>query len=280
MPETTVSPILPTQASAEAGSADSTPSAAPAPKEDITQPTVETKGRLERLLDEQVLGPLSPTTVLQHAIRFAAGNGVPLNTIVLLLLFPMVATIVAAARHLLGLRGFGIFTPAIIAVAFLATGLTIGIFIFLGTLAIATVGRTLTRRLRLQYLPRVSLLILFISVGVLLSFLGSPFLARFGVRTALANIGIFPILLLILLTETFISAQISHGAKYAAQLTAETLVLATISYLLIDLRMMQAWVLLHPEATIVSLAAVNVLLGRFTGLRALEYWRFRELLRK
>ena len=225
------------------------------------------------MFTSQQLGALSAVNFLRYGILHAIEAGVPQNTIVLLLLFPLIVTLIAAARHLFGLRGFGIFTPAVIAVAFLSTGLTLGLGLFLGTLVIAAVSRASTRVLKLQYLPRLSLLILFISVGILASFLLVP-------AAPLINVGIFPILLLILLTETFISAEISHGVRFAIEITVETLFLAVISYLIMDLKTMQSWVLFHPEATIISLAAGNILLGRFTGLRLLEYWRFRELLRK
>jgi len=225
------------------------------------------------MFTSQQLGALSAVNFLRYGILHAIEAGVPQNTIVLLLLFPLIVTLIAAARHLFGLRGFGIFTPAVIAVAFLSTGLALGLGLFLGTLAIAAVSRASTHVLKLQYLPRLSLLILFISVGILASFLLVP-------AAPLINVGIFPILLLILLTETFISAEISHGVRFAIEITVETLFLAVISYLIMDLKTMQSWVLFHPEATIISLAAGNILLGRFTGLRLLEYWRFRELLRK
>lgn len=264
---------------------EATPAAVVSAKEDLTQPTAETKGRLERLVETQELGPVSIQNSLRYAIRASVSHGVPANTLVLLLLFPLIVMLIAAARHLFGLRGFGIFTPAVIAVAFLATGLTLGLGLFLGTLVIAALARWITKRLRLQYLPRLALLILFICIGILGAFLSVSQGPTFGHQRLdllwlATNVGIFPLLLLILLTETFISAEISHGAKFAVRITVETLFLAVISYLIMDLKTMQSWVLLHPEATIISLAAANILLGKFTGLRLFEYWRFRELLRK
>lgn len=273
------------KSAAEAAIDTSSQPAAVTPKEDLTQPSGEAKGRLERLIEGQNLEPAGPGNFVRHAIRQAVAGGVPANTVVLLILFPLIVMAIAAARHLLGLKGFGIFTPAVIAVAFLATGLGLGLGLFLGILAIAAAARLLTRRLRLQYLPRLSLLILFICIGILAAFLAGATQGltlagqRLDIKGAI-NVGIFPLLLLILLTETFISAEISHGGRFAVRLTLETLILAVISYLIMDLRTLQEWVLLHPEVTIVSLMAGNILLGRFTGLRMLEYWRFRELLRK
>lgn len=254
------------------------------PPEDLTQPKGETKGRLERLLDEQTLGPLSLTTVIQHAIRQAVGQGVPPNTIVLLLLFPVVATMIAAARHVVGLRGFGVFTPAVIAVTFLATGLRLGLTLFIAIMIIATAGRMILRYLRLQYLPQMAQLILFLCLGIIGILLLSPTILMVTGSALgfdrLVSIGIFPILVLILLTETFISTQIVHGWRRAANVTVETILLATVSFLAMNVSEIQDWVLTNPEVTIMGVALSNIALGRFTGLRILEYWRFRELLRK
>jgi hypothetical protein len=76
-------------------------------KPDITEPEGIVQGKLERILIEQEVGPLGVTNVLQHAIRNAVMMGVPANTIVLVLLFPVIAAAIAAARHLIGLRGLG-----------------------------------------------------------------------------------------------------------------------------------------------------------------------------
>ncbi|GAG23346.1 unnamed protein product, partial [marine sediment metagenome] len=53
-------------------------------KEDITEPTPEIKGKLERYLAKHPVGSLSITNFLQHAIREIIKKGVPANTIVLI----------------------------------------------------------------------------------------------------------------------------------------------------------------------------------------------------
>ena len=122
-------------------SPEATPTTIPVPKPDLTQKTEETLGPLESLLESQVVGSVWPFNPLKHAIRAAVGIGVPANTITLLLLLPAVAAIIAAARHLIGLRGFGIFLPAALAVAFVATGPILGIGLFLVIVTVSTFAR-------------------------------------------------------------------------------------------------------------------------------------------
>lgn len=245
------------------------------PKDDLTEPK-EAKTRLERVLDSKEVGQLGVANFLQVAIRGAVNNGVPANTIVLMMLFPLVAALIAAARHVVGLHGFGIFTPAVIAVAFLATGVTVGVILFGGILLMATLARMVMRKLKLPSLPRMALLIWFVSMGVLGLMLASPWLKLEG----LVKISIFPILLLILLVETFIEVQITTTLKTALVMTGQTLLLALLSFLVMSTQGLQEWVLLNPEIAVVAIVVLDVLIGRYDGLRLLERWRFRKLLER
>lgn len=243
---------------------------------DLTETKGEAQGKLERLVLDTAVGPVNPTNILRWSIREAVGQGVPANTVVLVLLFPIITALIAASRHLIGLRGFGIFTPALVAVGFLATGLTTGFVLFLVILLVATAGRMLIRRLKLPYMPRTSLLLWLVSVGVLLLLLISPYLNL----EELAELSIFPILLMVLLAETFIDVQNKRSRGEAVEMTLETLLLAVISYFVMNLELVQSWVLLNPEIVILSVAVFNVFLGKFGGLRLMEYWRFRGLLNR
>lgn len=241
---------------------------------DLTQPTKK-ETRLERLLKTQELTSFSPFNFLRHAVKGAVDKGVPPNTIVLILMFPLVASLVAAARHFVGIKGFGIFTPAVISVAFLATGIFLGVFLFVFILIAATVARILMRRFRIQYLPRMALLLWFVSMAILGVIIASPWLKY----EALMNLGIFPILLLILLAETFIDVQITRSFSRAVSMTIETLILATTTFYLMNWEALQDFVLLNPEIFTFLVVILNVFVSKYAGLRLLELWRFRKVLK-
>jgi hypothetical protein len=243
------------------------------PKEDLTQPTVEIKGRLARYLDEQELGPVSPANFLRYMIRAAIDKGVPPNTIVLVLLFPVIAAVIAASRHLIGLRGFGIYIPAVLSVAFVATGMVTGIALFLVILTIGTYGMRLLKRLKLQYLPRMALLLWLVSLGVLMTILVAPTMGIEG----LATLNIFPILILMLLSENFHEVQMGKSRREAIELTIETLILALLSAMVISLDFVQRFALLHAEVMILGVAIANFGLGKYVGLRLTEYLKFKKL---
>jgi hypothetical protein len=250
-----------------------TPAPEKTQKEDITV-VREEKGRLTKLIEERSVGDFGPFNFLQVLIKQAVERGVPANTIVLMLMFPLVAAFIAAARHIIGLQGFGIFTPAVVSVAFLATGVTVGVLLFVLILVMATIARIILKKLRLPTMPRMALLLWFVSLGILAMMLISPYFKI----SSLITLNIFPILLLILLAETFIEVQITRNFKSALELTAETLFLALISFLILSMQWLQEWVLVRPELTVVLIAALDILIGRYKGLRLMERMRFRELL--
>jgi hypothetical protein len=274
---------LPTVKEATVSGEEATPASMlvdePSPTEkrkevDLTEPEGLAKSKLEKYLEEQEIGPLSITNFLQHAIRSSISKGVPANILVLLLLFPLVGAIIAASRHLVGLRGFGLFTTAALSIAFLATGIVVGIMLFVLILVVASASRVILRRLRLQYLPRIALLLWFVSLGIFALVAISPYLGL----EELINISIFPILLLVLFAETFIGSRIGLGMRRAMELTVETIILAVICFLVLSLESLQRFAVMNPEITVLSVAVFDVFLGKYVGLRLLEYWRFKEII--
>ena len=254
------------------------PTVTPVPKSDLTEESEQTVEPLKKILESQQLNSVWPFNPIKYAIRSAVAANVPPNTIVLLLLLPAIAALIAAARHLVGLRGFGIFLPAALAVTFVATGPLVGIGLFLVIVFVSTTYRMILRRLKvkLQYLPRMALLLHFVVLGILLVLFTAPLISRSGI----ANVSIFPVLFLVLLAEDFSRAQLGKSAKVAVNLTSETLVLALFSYLFLTRVSVQELALLHPEIWIVTIIIFDILLGKYVGLRFLEYFRFKKLISK
>ena len=222
------------------------------------------------------MGPAWPANPIKHAIRGAVSAGVPANTIVLLLLLPAVASIIASARHLIGLRGFGIFLPAALSVVFVATGPVVGIGLFLVIVVISTMTRLILRRLKikLQYLPRMAIILWVVSLSVL----GVLFLAPVIGRPEITNVSIFAVLILALLAEDFIRVQLGKSFKTALNLTTETVILALVSFIFLTLKALQEFALLNPEILLGSVFVFDFVIGRYVGLRVMEIWRFRKLI--
>lgn len=243
-------------------------------EEDITQPTTKQKSKLAQYLDDTPVSPLSWNNFIQHALRNAISKGIAPNIIVLVLLFPLVASLIAASRHIIGLRGFGIYIPAVLAVALVSTGVMEGLAIFGAIVVVAIFSKKFLRKTKLSYLPRTAMLLWMISMGIFGVLLSSP---AFGL-VSLMSINIFPILILVLLSENFLDAQARSKQSEAIALTLETLVLAFVSSLLLRWEIMQKFALTEPELLILTTVLINLIIGKFTGLRVKEWFRFRSLI--
>jgi hypothetical protein len=213
--------------------------------------------------------------IFQSLVNQMIIRGVSEETMILLLLLPLVASVAAAARHLVGFRGFGIFIPTIIAVVFAVAGIETGILVFLLILALATISRHFLREIRLHYLPRMALLLWCVTLGVLVMIFLAPSLGL----NQLSSISIFPIVILVLLAEEFIAVQIGKSFQEATRLTMETLVISLVGYFIFSLPFLRGWALVYPHWVLLGSVILNIWVGKFTGLRLLEYWRFRELLK-
>lgn len=242
--------------------------------EDITQPTQKQKSKLATYLEETPVGALSWNNFLQHAIRNAIAQGVTANVIVLVLLFPLIAALIGASRHMIGLRGFGIYIPAVLAVALVSTGIIEGMIIFGAIVILALLAKKVLKKTKLAYLPRTALLLWTVSMGIFGVLLLAPTL---GLVT-LMSINIFPILILMLLAENFLDAQARSKQSEAIALTIETLGLAFVSSLLFRWEFLQKLALTEPELLIVTIVIINIAIGKFAGLRLKEWFRFRSLI--
>jgi len=241
--------------------------------QDITDTSGTKKGKLATFLDEHPIGSLSWYNPLQHAIREAVGNGLPANIIVLLLLFPMITSLIAFARHVIGLKGFGVFIPAVLSVAFASTGILTGAVVIIVLLA-TTIAKLSVKRLRLPLLPRTAMLLWVVSLLVALTLIASSW---FG-TASLLTLNIFPILIVMLITENFISTQLFNSQKEALSITFETLLVAVLGAFIINMETIQQFVLLYPELSLIAVAIINILVGRYTGLRLLEKTRFQSII--
>lgn len=242
--------------------------------EDITETGGEQKSKLAAFLEENPVKSLSWHNFLQHAIREAVKKGLPANIIVLLLLFPVIAAVIASSRHLIGLRGFGIYIPAVLSVAFVSMEILSGTIIFVAVLAGAILTRKIVKKLRFPYLPRTSMILWGVSVFILSLLILSSHLGIFDLLT----LNIFPILIMILLTENFMESQLFNSQQEALKITFETLLIAIVCSLIISQDAVQQFVLLRPELSLLGTAVINYLIGRYTGLRLLELTRFKSIL--
>ena len=159
---------------------------------------------------------------ISSPLSLAVEKGVPENTIVLLLLLPLVATLVSFLHYVVGVSGYGIFMPTMVSVAMLATGLKTGLSLFVVILGSGLLSNKLLKKVKLHFWPARTITLLMIGLTTLITM---SIAASLGLLKG--KISIFPILFMILLTEEFIRTQLAKS-KRSGEINLGTLLLAII----------------------------------------------------
>jgi len=239
-------------------------------KRDVTKPEGEAeKDEVFALFANRPVESPNLTNFVAYAIQYSVRQGVPANTIMLIMLLPLLATIVAFFRHVIGVPSIGLLVPIALSITFVATGLTAGIVLLIAIILGSTFSRVLLKKLRIMQLPKMALSIFVVSIFVLVALTATAVAGILTVR----QLSIFPILLLILLSERIVSLQIERSSEETLKITAVTLVLGIIGFLLLSSGILRQTVLLYPE-TVLLLIPINILIGRYFGLRLTEFMRF------
>lgn len=213
---------------------------------------------------------------LRVATGWAIRKGVSTNTLVLLLLLPLVATLVSFLHYVVGLSGYGIFMPTMIAVAFLATGVFGGLLLFALILIVSLLSNLLLRKLKLHFWPARAIGLMLISIGTFVFMVLSSFISWIDI----SQISIFPILFMILLAEDFTRTQLVKSDNEAKRLTVGTIVLAVVGAVMMNFAWIQNVALNYPDLVVLLVLVINLLVGNYTGIRWTEISRFKKGIRE
>ncbi len=193
------------------------------------------------------------------------------QTFRILLLVPIGALLICILRNIIGFPTFGIFMPVLMALSFRNTGLIYGLSIFAGVILVGYAARRFLDRLRLLLVPRMSVLLTLVIVCfTLLALFGN----KFGLRQVMA-VGLLPFVILVMTIERFFVVVEEHGIRTALQTSAGSAAVAFITYLIISSETLQLTFFIYPEL-LLSIGALQILIGRYTGYRLSELFRFRE----
>lgn len=196
------------------------------------------------------------------------------NVYRIILLVPLGALLIVLLRNVIGIKTFGTFMPILIALAFRETQLLWGVVMFSILVAIGLMLRLYLERLKLLLVPRLAAVLTIVIVLIaILSVLSS----QLGLDRGL-SIALFPMVILAMTIERMSLIWEEHGPGEALSRGFGSLIAACLGYLILSNEILAHLVFVFPELLLVVLAAI-LLLGRYTGYRLTELWRFRAVLR-
>jgi hypothetical protein len=189
-----------------------------------------------------------------------------------LLLLPVAALVCCVVRVLIGLHTYGTFAPALLGLSFREVRSPVGVFVLLVVLSAAWAFRRGLARLNLLQVPR-SAVMLCLVVALLVAFI---LYSHARGRTVVDAIPFLPLVIVTGLVERFWTTEEEDGTAAAVRTMAATLATAVAVFLAARAQFVRQVVVEHPEV-LGLVAAAQLMLGRYTGYRLLELYRFRDL---
>ena len=190
----------------------------------------------------------------------------------LIMLLPVGALVVVFMRIMIGIKTSGTFMPVLIAMSFLQTKLIPGLTSFLLVISVGLMIRTYLSQLNLLLVARIAALVVLV-IGIIS--VVSVVSYRLGLIGGL-TITFFPMIILAWTIERMSIIWEEEGPKEVAIQGSGSLFVATLAYLLMDQALTRHLVFNFPEIHLCILGII-VLIGRYTGYRLFELYRFEGL---
>lgn len=196
------------------------------------------------------------------------------NIIKWLSIFPLAILIIVIIRNIIGLKTMGTFTPMLIALSLVQTGLISGIISFTIILIIGMLIRGFLSKLNLLLVPRISAVVIFvILIMQFMTIIGHKFNLNIGLSAVF-----FPIIIMAWIIERASIIWEEDGATNATREIIFSVTTAIITYFVVSNEYIRHITYAFNEINIVILFVV-MLLGTYTGYRLLELTRFAPLVK-
>jgi hypothetical protein len=193
-----------------------------------------------------------------------------------LLLLPLAALVICLFRNVIGMNSFGTFAPALIGLAFHRELNSLpGILVFVTILLVGWLMRRLLDHYHLLQVPRVSLMLTLI-MSVLI---GLVVVAHRYDAPTTRYISLFPMVILTGMVERFWTLETEDSTAASFKTLLQTMFIATVIALVLSRPFVVRHLFCYPE-TLGLVMAGQLLIGRYTGYRLTELFRFRDFLRQ
>ncbi len=196
------------------------------------------------------------------------------NTLKWLSIFPLAILIVVILRNMVGVKTMGTFTPMLISMALIQTGLWYGLISFFAIILCGLLLRTLLSKLNLLLVPRISAVVIFV---ILLIQVAAVIGYQFDLKTATAAL-FFPIIITAWVIERASIIWEEEGLKNASKEVLSSVIVAVLLYFIIASPTIRHMMYIFNEVNIVILFLV-MLIGTYTGYRLMELVRFAPMVR-
>lgn len=217
------------------------------------------------------------------------GNNLSLepDILIFLITLPLVITIISFAKYVMGFKSFGIYVPVLLTFMFyelsriddqtfsITQGLKYGLFITAIVFISSYISYKIIQPLALHYYSKLAI----VTTNVTISLLLVLFLLDLIDKEGILRVDIFSLILISSISERFTNLLASKQTTTALMLSLQTILLGLICFFVISTGTIQSTFLNYPWLILLTFP-INYIIGKFTGLRLTEIFRFKDLLDK
>ena len=189
-----------------------------------------------------------------------------------MLMVPLGALVLVLLRNIIGIKTFGTFMPVLIALAFRETGLLWGILIFIILVTMGLSARFYFEQLKLLLVPRLCAILIVVVASMAVLSVVMEFL---GVHPGL-SVALLPMVIITMTIERTSISWEEEGPGKALVMGLGSLVAASLVFIVMNIKYVEHLLFVFPELLLVLLA-ITLLLGRYSGYRLMDLYRFRTL---
>lgn len=194
------------------------------------------------------------------------------ETLALVLLLPLGALVTAICRNMIGIDTYGTLAPSLLALSFVHGDWRTGLMVLLVVILVGLGGRVCLDRLKLLMVSRLSIILVLVALSMAIAV---SVLDHLGL-TPSARAVLLPMVILTMIIERFYVRSEEEGFACALKLLGCTFFVAFCCFMLFQRKGLGNLVLTFPEAQFLVMALL-ILIGRYSGYRLTELWKFRDV---
>lgn len=192
----------------------------------------------------------------------------------IILLFTVGCVVLSICRNLIGIQAFGIFFPILLAIFFKETSIQFGTMFFMAIIAMGFIERRFIQKLHLLAVPRYSIILTLLVITLLIF---SILNHQHGFSKYSPTF--LPLIITTMFIERFSISVEEEGWTQTLSALVGTFVIAVLSVGVFSWKKLELLIYTYPETLFTNLALL-IIIGKYTGYRLSEIFRFRELIKK
>jgi hypothetical protein len=228
---------------------------------------------IERVTQDSAMAEASPWKRTFRSLSLFMLPPAERRLVEVLLLLPIAALVICVFRNLIGLNSFGTFAPALIGLAFHDLHSLPGILVFVTILLIGWVMRRVLDHYHLLQVPRIAMMLTLIMIVLIAAVVAANV---YGAQTT-HYISLFPLVILTGMVERFWTLETEDSTGASFRTLFQTMLISTVIAVVLSSQKLVQHMYCYPE-TLGLIMAGQLLIGRYTGYRLMELFRFRDFL--